>query len=118
MASVPESKVDCVVRFSHDLARTQLSPPLPGLIHLFEHKYDQHIGGFWYGVIELACSVDDIAPSMAKPQEGVRVFVTLADGRTGVARHTRGHIRSQDGQEIYRLAVVGIIPLGGVSGNQ
>lgn len=111
MASAKESKIDCTVTFTRDDAPGESSKPLDSVLHLFEQSYDEHIKGFWYGVVEIACDFDDIAITMPAPQEAVMAVVALADGRRAGARYTKGHLRMQDGVKIYRMGLVGISDL-------
>lgn len=113
--TIKESKQYCVVRLSHDKLPGQTVGPQDGLIHLFEHHYDAKLGGFWYGVVEVACEANDALITALEPMEEVRIVITLPDGRTGMARYTRTHMSgSGDGVLNFRLAVIGAVALGSV----
>ena len=52
------TKLDARFRFDLYL-KPQAGPEYPGLIHLFEHKYDDDVS-FWYGIAEVSCEPEDV----------------------------------------------------------
>ena len=111
MPATKESKVGCMVSFSHDSNPDEISPAITGTLHLFEHAYNQYIPTFWYGVVELACSLKEIEATEKIPMEGVRAIVTLDDGRHGLARYTAGHLSKEGPAETWCLALFGATSL-------
>lgn len=110
---IRESNFDCTVVFSHDQDLAGITMPIPAQIHLFEHRYDDQMGDFWYGVIEFVCHPEAIAPLKREPQAGSRVFITLWDCRVALARWTRLYADETYSPKFWRvrLVVVGITPL-------
>ena len=106
-----ESKIGCKVSFSHDSDPEVTTPDYDGIIHLFEQPYDEWIPAFWYGVSEMICTPDDLEPTRKLPVEGIRINISLADGRSGIARLYRAHLRSEENVINARLAIVGLAPL-------
>lgn len=111
MPGPKESKVECTVMFSHDSNPSVKTGGLQGMFHLFEHEYDAIFPTFWYGVIDIACTPDEMEPTRKAPSENVRIWILLADGRKGMARYVLAHVRTEHGDHNFRLAVVGISSL-------
>jgi hypothetical protein len=75
------NKFDARLQVVDKLARVALSDTVDGVMHLFEHKYDELF--FWYGVAEAAIPEKAFwqhAPDLAWVE---RVNVVLEDGRAG-----------------------------------
>lgn len=82
-----ESKVECVFRFYVDGEQHARSAPVSGVLHLFEHDYDEATK-FWYGVADIACMYEEFHSAIrdCDPTK-ICIGVTLPDGRMGGARH-------------------------------
>jgi hypothetical protein len=103
-----ESKVPCSAFFS--VVPSHRSKSFDGLLHLFECHYDDRIGGFWFGVAELACSFDEFKAATTHPGEPqeIRIHVALDDGRTGDAKFLLAHsVTDRDGRHVMRVKLFG-----------
>ncbi|MFO0917366.1 MAG: hypothetical protein U0872_03515 [Planctomycetaceae bacterium] len=110
MANLLESKQDCrvVLRQNGTLKQSQA---LQGLIHLFEHRYDDSLPVFWHGVIELAGIPQDLEPLLVLVGE-LSAHVTLdQSGRKGNAFILAAHQKSSGAHAIFRVAVTGATTL-------
>lgn len=113
MQTVSQCKTSCRFSFSSDLEPGRRIGECEGLLHLFEQPYDEIIGDFWYGVAELACSVEDFVTStnVLGPTENLRIHIALEDGRRGLARLLRAHAHDDDGRQTCRMKLFGTVPL-------
>src|SRR5438034_583691 len=101
-----ESKVECRVSFSRD-GSGEVSQEFDGLLHLIEHQIGKI--SFWYGVLDMACSVEDLQAQYNDP-ESARVFLTLQGrGRTMARLGPSGMVQGQP--NTWCIGIVGVAGL-------
>ena len=113
--SASHPKVDCQVCFMRDGDPSSKSQTFGGLLHLFEHRYDEKIA-FWYGVADVAIDAATYFRMFSGNPANLRVVFELEDGRKGSARWLGEASASEEPPAtIYRFGVVGITPLSAPS---
>lgn len=107
-----ENKIEgCTFQFFIEGKEGSQSPSYPGLLHLFEHGYDEETH-FWYGVADVECTHHDLA---AVEQQGrgceFLIGVTLPDGRHGACHMLNAEHRSDPQSDFTRIAMFGCTTL-------
>lgn len=112
MKNFTEHKHECELRFYTDGDVASLTEYFPGVLHLFEHQYDEDIR-FWFGVVEIGCSVNAFHSARTRGEHPscFGIQVKLPNGRIGAGRYTTWRIEQGISGERVQAAIVGYTSL-------
>ncbi len=106
-----ESKLDCKFEFWVDSKPQTLTKQFDGVLHLYEHQYDDDTY-FWYGVADICCTYNDFnaLKQVGMPTE-FAINVRLSDGRVGASRDINSRFESNLESQSTKVALIGFTSL-------